>query len=252
MSAAASAIASTSGELPQPEQPAAPALDPRRRKCCERLERHAGRGGVPIALSVPAQPDAGAFPGSGKRPCAPCRAVATAMTGSIKGVAAPKNRRPARARFMPAELRERFGPARPQGGVLLAQGVQAQPAFSGGSGKLPVRAVSAVPAAMAGSTRASYDSQNRPRTRSINCRRKLRERFGRHAREAAFSLRKAFLRSQTRAFSGGSGKLPSTKGERRQVELVPRTRPTHAGGKPASASAARPRGVALVAYGVRA
>ena len=54
--------------------------------------------------------------------------------------------------------------------------------------------------AMAGSTKGALRSHNRPHALDPR-RRKFRERFGRHAREAACSLRKAFVRSQTRARS---------------------------------------------------
>jgi hypothetical protein len=52
--------------------------------------------------------------------------------------------------------------------------------------------------------------QRRPAAHALAPRwRKPRERFGRHAREAACCLRMAFVRGRTiRALRGGSGKLP--------------------------------------------
>jgi hypothetical protein len=84
---------------------------------------------------------------------------------------------------------------------------QTRGAFRGGQGKLPIRAVSAVASAMAGSTKR----ENSPRPHALDPRRrKFRERFERHAREAGCSLRKAFERwPGAGAFRGGSGKLPA-------------------------------------------
>jgi len=76
-----------------------------------------------------------------------------------------QNSRAARARSATAEIPRALRPARRRSGGLLAQGVSAQPdegAFRGGSGKLPVRSVSAVAPAMAGSTKVSCGNQNCP------------------------------------------------------------------------------------------
>ena len=124
---------------------------------------------------------------------------------------------------------ERFGRHAREAACCLRKAFlrsQTRGALRGGWGGGAIRAGGA--SAMAGSTKGELrqpDSRRPARARSApaDILRALR-----HAREAAGCLRKALLRSPTRALRGGSG------------NLAVRTRSIHAGGNSASASGGTP------------
>jgi hypothetical protein len=177
-------------------------------------------------------------------------------------------RRPYRSQNRPApalaprrrKFGERFGPPRPRSGGRLRRAfvcsqTKARPAAVQSSCRCaPCRqSLRRLP----DRPRASYARQNSPsRTRSLHAGGNSASASGGTPLEAACSLRNAFLRSQTRARSAAVRPSCRCAPRRQPLRATPartaRSRPIHAGGNSASASAARARGGVLLAYGIRA